>query len=203
MTLKYPLILFIGVVTSKLNAQNDLIGIRLFSGPSGITFSNSEGKTFNYNKRLSTGWMVQYAHTSKSFIVEAGCGFSRMECSYEEPGLNTQLSMDFFRTSLTGSGLLFKGPVRLKLGGGLGTGHLLAGYQTTSGEMTNVKTENTFKNIEITANGEAGLLFQPSEKIQMQLSYTYRMGLTSLENVNSQSTKINANGLQVSVYFGI
>ncbi len=192
------------MIVNATRAQNtDYLGVRLFNGPSGVVFTNSEGKTLEYNKRLTSGWGVQYGHQSGSFMVEAGGSFSETNCSYAEPGLNTELSMDFFRTSLTCAYLLFKGPVRLKVGAGMGTGHLLSGYQINNGERTDLIATNTFKKTEFTAGGEAGLLVQPSEKIQIQLSYFYRSGISNLENINVQSTKINANGIQATIYFGL
>lgn len=192
------------VLINRGQAQNtDYLGVRFFNGPGGVLFTNSEGKTLEYNKRLSSGWGIQYGHQAGSFMVEAGCTFSQTNSSYNEPGLNTDLSMDFFRTSLSGAYLLFKAPVRLKLGAGLGTGHLLSGYQINNDERTDIVAANTFKKTEFTAGGEAGLMVQASEKIQIQLSYYYRSGISNLENITAQSTKINANGLQATIYFGL
>jgi hypothetical protein len=136
-------------------------------------------------------------------LVELGVNFNSAECGYQKPGLNTQISMDVIKTSLAFSYLLLKGPIRIKMGAHGGSLHVLSAYQTTNGSENNLIKENVYKSSGFTAGGQAGLIFQSGEKNQVHLTYYYNTGITSLENKRTQTSNLNSNGIQATVYFGL
>jgi hypothetical protein len=187
----------------QIKAQKDNIGISLSNGTSAINFSNSEGETIQYEGRNRGGWGINYGHINKNFLVELGINFKNVDCSYSKPGLNTHISLDVVRSTLAFSYLLLKGPIRIKMGAQAGSLHILSGYQTTNGIENNLIKENVYKTNGFSAGGQAGLIFQSGEKNQVHLSYFYNAGITNLENKKTQTSNLNSNGLQASVYFGL
>ena len=189
--------------STTLNAQKDMFGVSFHNERSGINFINSEGEQLKYDARSHNGWGINYGHTQKKLLVELGVNFNRAECSYQKPGLNTQISLDIIKTSLGFSYLLLKGPIRIKMGAHAGSLHILSGYQTTNGSENNLIKENVYKTTGFAAGGQAGLVFQSGEKNQVHLAYYYNAGLTNLENKRTQTSNLNSNGIQATVYFGL
>jgi len=109
--------------------------------------------------------------------------------------------MDFIRTSVLGSYLLLKGPLKIKLGLGLSAGKIVAGQQVTNGKSNNIMDSKAYNSIDFGGLGEAGLVLEASEIINVQLTYFYRKGLNNLEANSSSSTKTISNGIQASVLF--
>jgi hypothetical protein len=186
-----------------VTAQKDNIGISLMNGASAINFTNSEEESIQYEGRTRNGWGINYGHTNKNFLVELGVNFSNADCSFSKPGLNTNISLDVVRSSLAFSYLLLKGPIRIKMGAQAGSLHILSGYQTTNGSENNLLKENVFKTTGYSAGGQVGLIFQSGEKNQLHLTYYYNAGITNLENKRTQTSNLNSNGIQATVYFGL
>lgn len=191
------------VLTNILHAQKDMFGVSLINERSGINFINSEGEQLKYDARSQNGWGFNYGHTQKNLLVELGVNFNRSECSFQKPGLNTQISMDVINTSLAFSYLLLKGPIRIKMGAHSGSLHVLSAHQHTNGNLNDLIKENIYKSTGFTAGGQAGLIFQSGEKNQIHITYYYNAGITSLENKRSQTSNLNSNGIQATVYFGL
>jgi len=191
------------VLINILHAQKDMLGVSLINERSGINFINSEGEQLIYDAQSQNGWGFIYGHNQKNSMVELGVNFNRSECSFQKPGLNTQISMDVVNTSLTFSYLLLKGPIRIKLGGNGGSLHIMSARQNTNGSLNDLIKENMYKSTGITAGGQAGFVFQFGEKNQVHLTYCYTAGITNLENKRSQTSNLNSNGIQAKVYFGL
>jgi hypothetical protein len=191
------------VLINILHAQKDMLGVSLINERSGINFINSEGEQLKYDARSQNGWGFNYGHAQKNLLVELGVNFNRSECSFQKPGLNTQISMDVINTSLSFSYLILKGPIRIKMGAHGGSLHVLSAHQNTNGSLNNLIKENIYKSTGFAAGGQAGLIFQSGEKNQIHITYYYNSGITSLENKRSQTSNLNSNGIQATVYLGL
>ncbi len=195
---------FTGMKTKDLTKNkrsNQYVGITLSGLNAGILYKNSSGEKLNYTKRLSTGWEAGYLYKSGSLMAEASLGYLKTETSLMSPGVTSNLAMDYLRTSLLGSRIFLKGQVRLKIGAGIGTGHLMGGIQKNNGYQTDLIAEKVFKRMEWAVLAEGGLLFEPNDKTLVQFVYVVRRGLSNIENTSGQTTKTIGNGLQASVYF--
>lgn len=195
---------FTGIKTkdlTKSKRSNQYVGIALNGLNTGIVYKNSSGEKLNYTKRLSTGWEAGYLYKSGSLMAEASLGYLKTETNFISSGITTNLVMDYVRTSLLGSYIFLNGQVRLKIGAGIGTGHLTGGIQKNNGYETDLVANKVFKRMEWAGIAEGGLLFEPNNKTLFQFVYVVRRGLSNIENTSGQTTKTIGNGLQASVYF--
>ncbi|MEZ4805383.1 MAG: hypothetical protein R2852_07840 [Bacteroidia bacterium] len=193
-------ILSIGQTTKIEEISKHHVGIQLSGSSNGLQFSNTQGIKTNYAKRFSPGWGMAYAYKEGVFLGEVNVGFSGFESYLNTTEVQTNVSMDFMRTAIKGSVLLFKGPVHFKLGVGFGSGHILSGVQ----KINTTTSELNYKSTELAFLGDVGLVFQPNSKTLIQFCYAFRKGLSNLENSldQLQKTTTTSNGIQATIYFG-
>jgi len=191
------------LLSGQLKAQKSFVCIGLTGGTSGIIFTNDEDKKLPYTRRLSTGWHAGYTFLSGAIMVDSRIGFTRLESQYNDVGISSSLSMDFFRTSFIGSLITAEDKIRIKVGTGFSTGHLFAGEQRTNTITTDLITNKVYNQTELASIIEVGAVFQPDKKTLIQFCYFFRRGLTDMEKNNNQTTKTIGNGMQMSVHFGL